>query len=158
MGYLLLTLLMILFCYTKMQNPESMIWGRFHIVMMTLALWLVYRLIPCRFTHLCRILAQMFLLGWWYPDTYQLNLAFPNLDHVFASYEQQLFGCQPALLFSQASSFLLTCKVETAYKMIIDILIILIDLSCFITYLYYLLVLFCIKKKLDIGMNHINIH
>ncbi len=104
MGYLLLTLLMILFCYTKMQNPESMIWGRFHIVMMTLALWLVYRLIPCRFTHLCRILAQMFLLGWWYPDTYQLNQAFPNLDHVFAGYEQQLFGCQPALLFSQAIS------------------------------------------------------
>mgnify|MGYP003472941042 FL=1 len=26
---------------------------------------------------------------------------FPNLDHLFAQWEQQLFGCQPALLFSQ---------------------------------------------------------
>ena len=50
MGYLLLTLLLILFTYTKVQNPEPMLWGRFRIVMMTLALWFVYRLIPCRFT------------------------------------------------------------------------------------------------------------
>ena len=102
MGYLLLTLLMILFCYTKLQNPESMLWGRFRITMMTLALWFVYRMIPCRFTHFCRVGAQMSLLSWWYPDTYQLNIAFPNLDHVFASLEQHLFDCQPALLFSQA--------------------------------------------------------
>jgi len=43
----------------------------------------------------------MALLSWWYPDTYELNRALPNLDHVFASLEQSLFGCQPALLFSQ---------------------------------------------------------
>lgn len=102
LGYLLLTLLMILFCYTKLQNPESLLWGRFRVMMMTLALWTVYRLIPCRFTHFCRIGGQMLLLGWWYPDTYQLNMVLPNLDPIFASYEQQLFDCQPALLFSQA--------------------------------------------------------
>ena len=101
MGYLLLTTLLILFCYTKMQNPEALLWGRFRVVMMTLALWLVYRLVPCRFTHFCRVVAQMFLLSWWYPDTYQLNQVFPNLDPLFASWEQQLFGYQPALLFSQ---------------------------------------------------------
>lgn len=104
MGYLLLTLLLMLFCYTKIQNPESMLWGRFRIVVTTLALWAVYRMIPCRFTLLCRIGFQMTLLSWWYPDTYELNRVFPNLDHVFAGYEQQLFGCHPALLFSQAFS------------------------------------------------------
>ena len=46
----------------------------------------------------------MFLLSWWYPDTYELNRLFPNLDHHFAAYEQWLCGCQPALLFSQAIS------------------------------------------------------
>ncbi len=104
MGYLLLTLLLILFAHTKMQDPEPMLWGRFRIVMMTLALWAVYRMIPCRFTHFCRIGAQLLLLPWWYPDTYLLNRIFPNLDHIFAAYEQQLFGCHPALTFAQAWS------------------------------------------------------
>jgi membrane-associated phospholipid phosphatase len=104
MGYLVLTLLLMLFTYTKIQDPEPMLWGRFRIVMMTLALWAVYRMIPCRFTHLCRIGAQLALLSWWYPDTYLLNRIFPNLDHVFAGYEQQLFGYQPALFFAQSWS------------------------------------------------------
>jgi hypothetical protein len=102
MGYLLLTALMVLFTFTKAVNPEAMLWGRFRIVLLTLAMWLVYRLIPCRFTLLCRIAVQMLLLPWWYPDTYELNRILPNLDHYFAAYEQWLFGCQPALLFSQA--------------------------------------------------------
>ena len=61
-------------------------------------------MIPCRFTHFCRIGAQLLLLPWWYPDTYLLNRIFPNLDHVFAGYEQQLLGCQPALFFAQSWS------------------------------------------------------
>ena len=104
MGYLVLTLLLMLFTYTKIQNPESMLWGRVRIVATTAAMWGVYRLIPCRFTHFCRIGVQMALLPWWYPDTYELNRVFLNLDHLFAGYEQWLFGCQPALLFSQAFS------------------------------------------------------
>ena len=104
MGYLLLTLLMILFTYTKIYNPEPMLWGRFRIVMMTLALWFVYRLLPCHFTIFCRVVAQMGLLSWWYPDTYELNRIFPCYDHLFAAYDQQLFGFQPALTFSQSWS------------------------------------------------------
>lgn len=101
LGYLVFTLLLILFLYTKIQNPESMIWGRVRIFAMTIALWGVYRMIPCRFTHLCRIGAQLALLSWWYPDTYEFNRLFSNLDHLFAGYDQQMFGFQPALLFSQ---------------------------------------------------------
>ena len=101
MGYLVITTLLMLFTYTKVHNPGDMLWGRMQIVFMTIALWAVYRMFPCRLTRLCRILAQMALLSWWYPDTYEFNRMFPNLDHVFASCEQALFGCQPALLFSQ---------------------------------------------------------
>ncbi len=104
MGYLLLTTLLVLFTYTKAVNPNAMLWGRFHILLLTLAMWLVFRLVPCRFTHFCRICVQMLLLGWWYSDTYELNRIFPNLDHVFAGYEQSLCNCQPALHFSQAIS------------------------------------------------------
>jgi len=104
LGYLAVTLIYILFTYTKMPYPEALIWGRARIAITTVALWGVYRMIPCRFTHLCRIGVQMALLSWWYPDTYELNRILPNQDHIFASLEQSLFGCQPALLFSEAIS------------------------------------------------------
>jgi len=101
MGYLVLTLLLLLFTSTKLQNPESMLWGRMRIIAMMAALWAVYRMLPCRFTRFCRYCAQLALLSWWYPETYEFNKLFPNLDHLFAAYDQQLFGMQPALLFAQ---------------------------------------------------------
>ena len=101
-GYMVLTLLLALFMTTKLENIDHMIWGRFRIAMMMLAVWLVYRLIPCRFTMFWRIGLQLLLLGWWYPETFEFNRHFPNLDYLFATYEQALCGCQPALLFSQA--------------------------------------------------------
>ena len=101
MGYLVFTLLLMVLFWTKLVNPESMFWGRFRYVVVTLAMWGVYRMVPCRLTMLARIGVQMGFLGWWYPDTYELNRLLPNLDHVFASLEQSLFGCQPSLLFSQ---------------------------------------------------------
>ena len=101
MAYLVFTLIVIFFMFTRLHNPEAMIWGRLRIVAMTTALWLVYRMLPCRITRFARIAAQMALLAWWYPDTYELNRVLPNLDHLFAGWEQSLFGCQPALLFSE---------------------------------------------------------
>lgn len=103
-GYALLTLLIILFTYTKLANPETMIWGRVRFFAITAAMWIVYRLVPCRFTMLARVTVQMLLLGWWYPDTYELNRILPNLDYLFAGWEQQLFGSQPALWLSQVYS------------------------------------------------------
>ena len=102
LAYMALTFVTMLFTYTKLVNPESMIWGRVRVLMMTIALWGVYRMIPCRFTKMARVVAQLALLAWWYPDTYEINRMFPNLDHIFASWDQQLFGCQPALYFAKA--------------------------------------------------------
>lgn len=102
LAYLAFTLFMVFFTYTKVVNPEAMIWGRVRIVVVTLAMWGVYRMVPCRATKFARIAVQMALLSWWYPDTYELNRLLPNLDHVFASIEQDIFGCQPALLFAKA--------------------------------------------------------
>lgn len=102
LGYMGFTLVVLLFAYTKVQYPDAMIWGRARIGAMTVALWAVYRLMPCRLTRGARVVAQMALLAWWYPDTYEINRMFPNLDNVFASAEQSLFGFQPALAFSAA--------------------------------------------------------
>ena len=101
MGYLVFTLLMMALMWDGLPNREEMLQGRFNYVMATLAVWVVYRLVPCRLTLFARIGVQMVFLGWWYPDTYELNRQLPNFDHLFASYEQQLFGCQPSLVFSQ---------------------------------------------------------
>ena len=102
LGYTVLTLLFMLVTYTKLQNPVSMLWGRFQAIAIMAAMWAVYRMAPCRLTRFCRIGAQLLLLSWWYPDTYEMNRILPNLDHIVAEKEQWLFGCQPALLFSQA--------------------------------------------------------
>lgn len=101
LGYTVLTLLLMLFTYTKLHNPVEMLVGRVQAVAIMVALWGVYRMAPCRLTHFARIGAQLALLSWWYPDTYEFNRMFPNLDHLFAGYEQALFGCQPALTFAQ---------------------------------------------------------
>ena len=104
LAYLAFTLLMVFFTYTKVVNPEAMIWGRIRIVVVTLAMWGVYRMVPCHFTKFARITVQMALLSWWYPDTYELNRLLPNLDHVFAQIEQGMFGFQPALVFANTFS------------------------------------------------------
>lgn len=99
--YTLVTLVFILFTTTKLQHPDAMIWGRFRVLATLAALFFVYRLQPCKLTMLARVVVQLALLAWWYPETYELNRILPNMDHHFAAWEQSLFGFQPALTFSK---------------------------------------------------------
>lgn len=99
LGYLIVTSLLILFAYSEMEYPMEMLKGRGRVLAVMAGLWIAYRLVPCRFTLLFRIVGQMSLLSWWYPDTYDLNRIFPNLDYMFATAEQSIFGYQPALVF-----------------------------------------------------------
>lgn len=46
MAYLVLTLIVIFFMYTTINNPQAMIFGRLRIVALTAAMWVVYRLAP----------------------------------------------------------------------------------------------------------------
>ena len=128
MAYLILTTLIVLFCYTDVINPKAMLWGRARVIALTAALWAVYRMWPCRLTLSFRVFAQLALLSWWYPDTYEINRMFPNLDHLFASWEQSLFGCQPALLFSKTIpshifSELMDLGYASYYPMIVLVLL-----------------------------------
>ena len=101
LGYLLFTLVMMVILWDGLHDAEQMLWGRLCFVVVTLVAWAFYRVLPCRAVMFLRILIQMAFLSWWYPDTYEINCVLPNLDHVFAGWEQSLFGCQPSLLFSQ---------------------------------------------------------
>ena len=102
MAYLLFTTIYILINYSRLDNPQALLTFRAHIIAITAALYLVYRLVPCRFTRVIRPTVQLALLSWWYPDTYELNKMIPNLDHLFAQWEQSLLGCQPALIYSES--------------------------------------------------------
>jgi len=101
MAYLVFTLLIIFFTYTKCVNAETIIFGRVRMAAITLALWGAYRLLPCKAMILARVCFQLAALSIWYPDIYEINRMFPNLDHLFAATEQSIFGCQPALLWYQ---------------------------------------------------------
>ncbi len=87
--------------YMQLMNPGIQLLERMGIVGMTALCYLLYQWKPNRLTTFIRVVAQLGLLAYWYPDTYEFNRLFPNLDHLFAGWEQGLFGCQPALLFSQ---------------------------------------------------------
>lgn len=98
--YNLLTSILILFLFQRMDHPVTMLIERVAIAGMTFLLIYLYRLAPCKITAFIRMALQMGLLAYWYPDTFEFNRVLPNLDHVFASTEQWLFGCQPAIMFS----------------------------------------------------------
>ena len=99
--YLLATTALTLVFQSRLPNAHGMLVGRAHVAAVSIAMWAVYRMLPCGLTRALRATVQLVLLSWWYPDIYELNRIFPNLDHLFASWEQTLFGCQPALIFSQ---------------------------------------------------------
>lgn len=97
--YTALTTVAVLLLYGHFNHPASMLLGRLLIVAGTFALLFLYRRFPCRILFFVRIAFQMALLSYWYPDTYEFNRMLPNLDHLFASVEQTIFGTQPAYWF-----------------------------------------------------------
>lgn len=99
--YNALTTLLILLLFPRMDHPGLMLWERLGIVVLTFLLIYLYQSFPCRLTAFVRMVVQMSLLAYWYPDTFEFNRLFPNLDYLFASTEQFLFGCQPAVEFSK---------------------------------------------------------
>ena len=97
--YNTITTVMILCLYSQMDHPGLMLMERVGIVAITFGLIHLYQTHPCRLSAFVRMLVQMSFLAYWYPDTFEFNRLFPNLDHLFASLEQTLFQCQPSVEF-----------------------------------------------------------
>ena len=104
--YNLLTTLLIIIFFNRLKDPREMLMGRFIIAAATFVVIYAYTQYPSKAIRLVRIVSQMCLLSYWYPDTFEFNRIFPNLDHLFATLELDIFACQPALLFDQACSSL----------------------------------------------------
>lgn len=125
--YLLFTLVIVMITTTKLPNPEAMIWNRVRLLFVMAAMWLVYRLVPCRLTRALRIFVELGLLAWWYPDTYSINRIFPNLDHVVAAWDEQLFGFQPALVFAaRFPSHIISELMDMGYVMYYPIIVLVV--------------------------------
>jgi membrane-associated phospholipid phosphatase len=99
--YTFLTLPLIALHWSEYPELSTMLILRGGAMVSIALLWAVHCWHPCRLTIFVRVVWLMVMLSWWYPDTYSMNCILPNLDHLFAQAEQWLFGCQPALLFSQ---------------------------------------------------------
>ena len=105
--YNLLTTLLIIVFFNRLHDPQGMLIGRFVIAFATFAVIYLYTKLPCKAMRILRLVAQVALLSYWYPDTFEFNRIFPNLDHVFAAMDMNFFGCQPSLLFDQLCSGIL---------------------------------------------------
>ena len=112
--YNALTSLLILLLFPRMDHPGVMLLERAGIVALTFGLIALYQTFPCRLTAFVRMAVQMSLLAYWYPDTFEFNRFFPNLDHVFATAEEFIFNGQPAIWFCHTFPHIL---VSEAFNM-----------------------------------------
>lgn len=101
LAYMLFTTILICIMFTRLHAPSEMLMFRARVLVVMMAMWGLYRLMPCPLMMFIRIALQMVFLADWYPDTYEFNRCFENLDHIFCSLEQTVFGCQPAIEFSR---------------------------------------------------------
>ena len=99
--YNAITTILIVLLYSRMDHPGMMLLERAGIVSITFGLIYLYQKYPCRLSAFVRMVVQMSFLAYWYPDTFEFNRLFPNLDCFFASAEQWIFNCQPSVEFSK---------------------------------------------------------
>ena len=99
--YNAITTILIVLLYSRMDHPGMMLLERAGIVAITFGLIYLYQKYPCRLSAFVRMVVQMSFLAYWYPDTFEFNRLFPNLDCFFASAEQWFFNCQPSVEFSK---------------------------------------------------------
>ena len=102
--YNLLTTIFIIVLFNSLNDPQKMLTDRFFILLLTFVPIYIYTRYPSPATRFLRIAGQLSLLSYWYPDTFEFNRIFTNLDHIFAGLDLSLFGCQPALMFEQVFS------------------------------------------------------
>ena len=98
------TFLMLAVLGSVMENWWVPVIWRVGILAVTFLLYRFYQAHPCNLTYIVRVFFQVALLSYWYPDIYHFASMLPNQDHLLATVEQTLFGCQPALLAGKAQT------------------------------------------------------
>jgi len=104
LAYTAFTLLLTLILWGKIESPVLRVIERVVIAGGVAVFFGLYRSKPSELTRFLRNFYCIALLTFWYPDIYHFCSAQPNLDHLFAEADSSIFGCQPALVFSQVLS------------------------------------------------------
>lgn len=101
--YIALTLILTALFFSDIEEHvlRDIIVGRVAIIAVTLLLVWLYRYRPCHATYQLRVLFQVALLAYWYPDIYNIAGQMPSQDYLLAMADQSIFGCQPSVTFSQ---------------------------------------------------------
>ena len=99
--YLALTLIFMVFLGDRLVDPSKMLWGRLYVVGGLVILWVLDYWRASKFTLFLRYMYPLALTGYWYPDCYEFCRCFEYQDVLFAELDQAVFGCQPALIFSE---------------------------------------------------------
>ncbi len=99
--YIIITAIIALFMRDSLPQFDRILIARVEILLGMAVLAYIHYRVRSRLTWALRIIFQLLLLSYWYPETFEFNQHFNNLDHHFANVEQFLFGGQPALWLSQ---------------------------------------------------------
>lgn len=101
-AYCIATAFIVFALWLKLDNPLSFLRVRVLTVVAILLIYYAAHLLKFpKFTSFIRLVLPLAMLSHWYSETYEFNKIYPNLDHLFATAEQMLFGFQPALVFAE---------------------------------------------------------
>ncbi len=125
--YLLLTSVVLVCFPERFESITSMAVQRVGILLVTLVLWRIYMLRSCKLMELVRVLWQVSLLNYWYPEIFEFNKLLFNCDHLVAGWEQSVFGGQPSVWFSETFrspvfSELMNMGYFSYYPMIVSVI------------------------------------
>ncbi len=101
--YILITGLLVLFSWHKVDNAADMLLVRLVVVASVIVMSVAYKRYPIKSLWFLRNFLISWLILYWYPETYYLGKCIMGpLDSFFMSADQWLFGCQPSIEFSKA--------------------------------------------------------
>ena len=101
-AYCLITTFIVAALWQKIDNPLVFLRVRVLVIAAVLAIYYGAWLLKFpKFTSFIRLVLPLGMLSYWYSETYEFNKIFPNLDSLFATMEQRIFGFQPALVFAE---------------------------------------------------------
>lgn len=115
--YGIVTAVYILLFYSGIENSSALLLNRLYIFAALFAIMFVTEKFENIATRFIRYVVPFALIAYWYPETYFLNhaldktgplaslagdLVVPNLDKFFDELDIWLFGCSPAMVFSEA--------------------------------------------------------
>lgn len=99
--YIFITSFIVIFNHSILPNYENLILIRIGILLAILSLVTLSSIFNKGFIIFMRYAFIALSLIYWYPETFDINRIFNNMDFRIANWEQLIFGFQPALVLKQ---------------------------------------------------------